>query len=62
MFLQMHPLTGVGEPDEVRVREEDLDGLLVLLLDRLRLVTTDEEDGSVVLRIEAEKEAGIVGY
>ena len=60
MFLQMHPLAGVGEPDEVRVGEENLDGLLVLLLDRLRFVAADEEDGTMILRIEAEKEAGIV--
>ncbi len=62
MFLQMHPLAGFGEPGEVRVGEEDLNGLLVLLLDRLRLFAADEEDGTVILRVEAEKEARIVGH
>ncbi len=56
----MHPLAGVREPREVGVGEEYFDGLLVLLLDRLRLVAADEEDGTVILRIKAEKEAGII--
>ena len=62
MLLDVQVLAGLGQPDELRLGEEGPDGLLVGFPDVLGLLSTDEEDRTLVLGVGGEEQVRVVRH